>query len=303
MHGFIEFNGVAKSPDIKKPPLLQGSLFESLQLVEITRESPVADIKALVGKDAVHSAGTQSVEEIMEYRLGGEAFNRTCFAVRNVADGELQSAIYVHKAYNYITTPRDLPDNVREILGTPAACMVDALVTATGFYSITRLGEVKGAGEVLIRKLHDHLTRIYPQAVLTTLSPLRQPVNGKEGIDDFIVAPGRQDWDKLSETQQRVLALEFLLQKREGVQAFHMGNGAIIGDIKLDADSVGRHRVMVNYIYNTDMAKLTANAAAFCKAVGGEDLMPLVSPFLADEIRRSAVPLYGIGSAPGVAPA
>ena len=40
------------------------------------------------------------------------------------------------------------------------------------------------------------------------------------------------------DVQRRVHVLGFLLQKREGVQGFHMGNGATIGDIKLDADSV-----------------------------------------------------------------
>lgn len=307
MHGFTEFNGAAKSPEAKKPPVSPSGLFESLQLIEITRESPMADIEALVGKDAVHAAGTQSVEEIIKYRLGGAAFNRTCFAVRDLGSGELQSAIYVQKTYNHITTPRDLPGNVRDILSTPVAEMVDALETVFAFFSITRLGKVKGAGEVLISKVHDLLSQGYPNAVRTTLSPLRQPTDGTPGIDDYLQdhAP---DWDVISDTQRRTHVLNFLLQKREGVECFHLGNGADIGDIKLNADLVGRRRVMVNYRYSMDKAAMRSNALTFRNAANPVDLLPLVSPLLAREtqIHRlygQAIPdSYTSAAAPGAAP-
>lgn len=277
MHGFIEFNGIAK-PAAKQGQTSKSGLFEELELIEITRESPSAQIEVLVGQDAVHSAGVQSVDDLLEHRLGGYDYNRSCFAVRN-KEGELQSAIYLHKTYAPIASPRDLSGNVRDILSTPAVRMVDALPTSIIFYSITRLGPVKGAGEVLIRKLHDHLTTTYPNAVLSTLSPLRQPAGDKPGIDHFLP----QGWKSMDDVRQRAMVLAFLLRKCEGVQSFHMGNGAIIGDIKLDADSVGLHRVMVNYLYNADMTRLTANGVAFRNAASPASMLALVSPALIHE--------------------
>lgn len=285
MHGFIEFNNVSPAT-VKQAPVSKSGSFETLKLVEITRDSPLSDIEALVGKDAVHTVGTQSVEELIQYRLGGAAFNRTCFAVQDTQSGKLQCAIYVHKAFNHIKTPRDLPGNVRDILSTPAAEMVDALVSAFGFFSITRLRDFKGAGEVLISNVHDALSQGYPNAVRTTLSPVRQPAGGKPGIDDYLDehAP---DWDVISDAQKRAHVLAFLLQKREGVQSFHMGNGAIIGDIKLDADSVGRYRAMANYLYDMDKESMSANAAAFRNAASPVDMLALVSPCLVQETQAA----------------
>lgn len=278
MNGVGLFNGAAQTAAPKSPT----GLFESLELIEITRESALSDLEVLVGKDAVHSSGVQSVDDLLTYRLGGHEYNRSCFAVRN-EDGLLQSAIYLHKTYAPILSPRDLAGNVRDILATPAAHMVDALPASIIFYSISRLGNVKGAGEVLVRKLHAHLTTTYPNAVLSTLSPLRQPAGDMPGIDNHLAAANGPAWNDLDDAHRRARVLRFLLQKREGVQAFHMGNGAIIGDIKLDADAVGRHRVMVNYVYHASAERLRSNAVAFRNAAGGADLLPLVSPFLIHE--------------------
>lgn len=295
----------AATPSAQPSRLSMEALFDSLDLVEITRESPLSDIEMLVGKDGVHKAGTLSVADIINSRLGGGAFNRTCYAVRSNVDGQLQSAIYVHKMNNPVPVPRDLIGNVREILTTPAQDMGNAIVTAAGFYSITRLGDVKGAGEILIRKLHAHLVAAHPDITLTTLSPLRQPANG-QGIDDFLMAAGGgPDWNALSDVEKRARVLDFLLQEREGVQRFHMGNGAIIGDIKLDADSVGRFRVMVNYMYGKDIMELTANAAAFRKAASPVEMLQLVSPCLLaeTEMHKRYRAFARNTSAPGAAPA
>src|SRR5690606_17881861 len=112
--------------------------------------------------------------------------------------------------------------------------------------SITKIGEMKGSGEALISKLHAHLNNIYEgqSTVFSTLSPLRQPYGpgpdgrAQLGIDDFIEARARE-WIRRDDVGKRALALEFLLAGTEGVERFHVGNGAVIGDINLDADTQG----------------------------------------------------------------
>ena len=277
MHGGLtSFNGAADN----KPAPTGAELYNSLSLLSIMPDGLDHHVQALVGRDDVHSFGVDSAESLKKYRLGGAAFDRSCWAVRN-DQNELQSAIYVHKNYTRIDAPRDLAGNVRKIL-TSEATQTAAIPLSIIFYSITRLGAVKGAGEVLIGKVHERMNKMYPQAtVFSTLSPLR--VFKGEGIDTFIEGPGMPEWNRLDEAGQRAVALQFLLQKREGVQKFHMGNGAIIGDIKLDADSVGKYRIMVNYMYDRDAGVLKENAARFAACKGGEDMLPLVHPHLIEE--------------------
>ncbi|PZQ43429.1 MAG: hypothetical protein DI551_12190 [Micavibrio aeruginosavorus] len=268
-------------PNIFKQ-VFQGSATPSLELIEITRDSRPELIATLVGRDAVHKTNNDSVENIQKHRLGGAAFNRTCFAVQS--EGELHGAIYVHKQYTPIKTPADLCGNVRDILETKSTFMGDAQPTSFILYSITRLTQMKGAGDALIRQLHAHVSENYPNVFLSTLSPLRQPVEtDKYCIDDHLITV--HDWDERCVVDQKAFALSFLMMKMEGVQGVHMGKGAIIADIKLDGDSVGKHRIMVNYFYNSDAGILAENAAGFRAAKGG-DILELASGELRQETQN-----------------
>ncbi len=267
---------------IESKPVARAVALDNLKLLEITSESPDHMISALIGRDEVHSTGVDTKENLLKYRVGGEAFNRSCFAVQDFS-GELQSAIYLHKDYAQVKTPRHLCGNVNGILSGEARHMAEQKPLSIIFYSITRLGAMKGAGEILIGQLHKHLTEKYPETVLSTLSPLRQPKD-KFGIDIFLSEACPFPAEQMHADEKRAHALAFLTLKKEGVQNFHMGNGAIIGDIKVDADRVGTHRLMVNYIYSPDAAELKANAAQYRNS-SGLDILKLASPHLVQEAR------------------
>ena len=267
---------------VETRPAARAVALDSLKLVEITSESPDEMITSLIDRDEVHNTGVDTKDNILKYRVGGDAFNRSCFAVQNCS-GELQSAIYLHKDYAAIKTPRHLCGNVNGILFSEACHMAEQKPRSIIFYSITRLGTMKGAGEILIGQLHKHLTEKYPGTVLSTLSPLRQPKD-KFGIDTFLSEACPFPAEQMHADEKRAHALMFLTLKKEGVQNFHMGNGAIIGDIKVDADRIGTHRLMVNYIYSPDSAELKANAAQYRNSAG-LDILKLASPHLVQEAR------------------
>lgn len=271
------FNEVTDRRPAPRPAAL-----DDLKLVEITAGSPGHMIASLAGRDEVHGTGADTVESLLKYRIGGEAFNRSCFAVQDDF-AELQSAIYLHKDYAEVKSPRHLCGNVNNILMGEARRTEGQKPLSVIFYSITRLGTMKGTGEILIGRLHKHLTEKYPGTVLSTLSPLRQPKD-RFGIDTYFSAVSPLPPEQMRAEEKRAFALAFLTLKKEGVQNFHMGNGATIGDIKVNADRIGTHRLMVNYIYSPDSAELRANAVQYRNSTG-LDVLKLASPHLVQEAR------------------
>jgi hypothetical protein len=84
-------------------------------------------------------------------------------------------------------------------------------------------------------------------------------------IDDI-----RPDTERLKN-----FALQYLSENRNPVQKFHMGNGAYIGDVNLDANVKGSAdykdgmNVMVNYVYPGNERRLELQSAY----AGGEMTM------------------------------
>lgn len=269
-------------------------LYDRLELIEITRARANEFGRDLVGRDEVHSKGVDTFGNLVRFRLGGPAFDRTCFAVRDRQTGALESAIYVYRMFQPLDgNPENLHGNVRSILNTQAQFRGPGDDPAANiFYSITRLGNLRGAGEVLIHKVYDHERALHPRAVLSTLSPLRQPEKGY-GIDDFVAETTKTTWDDMDREEQVSFALRFLMQKKNGVQNFHMGNGAIVGDIKTDADSVGQKRLMVNYVYSRDPEVLQANSVAYRNA-DGMGVLELCVPHLVELLTGERAPEAGV---------
>lgn len=252
----IDFNLAASSGGGQQTKSTFG---RNVRLCEITQSSPDSIIGQLIGNDRVHAAGTDSVENLRRHRLGGPGMNRSCYALMD--DFNILSVIYIHKTYAPVKSERDLCGNVRDILASESVSN-PATPKSFIFYSISAIAEVKGAGVELISRTHTALKINYSDAVLSTLSPLRQPTAGS-GIEDYL--RGRaENFGKMDAREKRAAILPFLLDEREPVRSFHLGNGATIGYIHTDADSVGDGaRPMVNYIYTHSAEKLAANKAAF----------------------------------------
>lgn len=237
---------------------------EQVRFLEITPDMPNDIISQLAGKDAVHNIGSQTVDELRHYRLGGSQADKRCFAMMN-EDGVLHSAIYVHVGNNPIESYSDLAGDVMPILtSTPSAFQGN--VESFHCYSISgQLSGVKGMGPVLVRNLHNFLVTNYPNAVISTLSPMRD-------FDKHMDIKSTQAWAREHDIFRRHAILNYLTKCVDGVQKFHMGNGAIVGAIRLSTpdgagDSLGLNRCMVNYIYDRDVAVLDCNSGLFKKGV------------------------------------
>ena len=224
---------------------------DTVQFIEILQDSPDALVSQLTGRDRVHEFGADTIENLRAYRLGGPGKNKHCYAV--CRDDRVLAAIYVYDANTgAIHSPLNLHGNVQAILHDRVKDAEQA-PSSLIFYSISNMTEERGMGQILVRKLHAHLTQERAGAVLSTLSPLRSFNDhiGEAHIESFLNA---------SPSEQRRRGLQYLYRLEDPVQKFHMGNGAIIGDIKPCADTIGRTRLMVNYVYDQSADVLTQQA-------------------------------------------
>jgi hypothetical protein len=256
---------------------LTDALNEHLSLEVISPESANADLQEqLVNMDAVHEFGARSVDELKTYRLGELSSTKTALALVNPygVDGrrDILAAIYLYwqrGAAAPLADYRGLSGNVHDILNQVVRPDRGAATDAVIFYSISTFNSMKGAGQMLISRLHAQLTATLDQRVVfSTLSPLR-------GLGKWLDANGleRPEWD---DEDLRDTALSFLLDNRDGVQMFHMGNGAQIGDINLHANAPGSkddmmgHNVMVNYVYSRDAQTVSHHAAEYARAAAAK---------------------------------
>ena len=253
---------------------------------EITAEAPREIVTQLAGRDRVHVAGADSEDALRQYRLGSPRTNKTSYAMVG-DDGRVHSAIYVKRDKHDVTGGyRALNGNVRGILSAPVAPLLYD-PTSLIFYSISNITEERGMGQLLVRNMHAHLTQEYRGVDYSTLSPLRT-------LDAYLEqsAVKQEEFAAFSAAVQRRTILYYLMTVADPVQKFHMGNGAIIGDIKLGADTKGQTAAMVNYVYPADRAELSENAKAFkARAMEG-----LVAPSLVAE--ASGYNLFKLALAP-----
>lgn len=302
---------------------LSDVLRERLTLEIVTPETGNEDLHAqLAGKDQVHDFGARTIDELKTYRLGNYDCNKMALALVNPqgANGrDILCAIYIYwqnDGAEPIHDPRLLRGNVADILHQKIFPAAADTTQAAVFYSISTFNVLKGAGQMLIERMHELLTETTPpELVLTTLSPLRhfgEWLADMRGTNDALNNARKDD------TTLRAAALQFLLHNRDGVQAFHMGNGATIGDINLNANSadskdfVMAHNVMVNYLYSRDAAEIANNRACYARACavqreGGIDeaqamILSMMAPHLREEIAGARhLPLHRPGL-PGRAP-
>ena len=242
-----------------------------------------AVVKQLVGYDAVHKFGAQSVEDLVKMRVGAKGDNKVAMALVNTRTTnnvpEVLAVIYVYKHAAPIACNDDIPGNIAEILNTPCQPLQGEL-TGLIFYSIsnmlvegTKTPLLKGAGEMLIEGLFPYFAAegISDKVVLSTLSPLRTLP---------IANPGR-DLHALKPFELAHLAVQHLLLRLDPVERFHMNNGARAGSLKLYPNKRGTQDdlAMVNYIYNGDPAVRASNRAAFKAAAkaGPEAMKPLIA--------------------------
>lgn len=231
-----------------------------LELVEITQDSEHQDmIPQLVGKDDAQKHGTDSLDDLLKYRVGKKSENKTVFAIIDRSARQIIAAVYVFRA-----GMDDKNDNVGTILETPCAPLKAAVNTLV-CYSInnfkvdgTNTPLLKGSGEKLITKVLNYVAENLPPHIkVMTASPFRNKTMAEH-----------PDFHGLSDEEQRAFVFKTALTMTDGVMKFHCGNGAKIGRVNLHANMPGsldyaNGAVMINYHYTTHPILLKAAKRSF----------------------------------------
>lgn len=208
--------------------------------------------------DKVHPIS--GIEDLIQNRLGVDGSSKRCFALMGGDNGrDVMAAIYT-----YWTTARNaeeewklLPGKVDQILREPSF-ILNAPPSVVTFYSISSFAS--GGGKNLIGELHRAFTQQADPPILTTLSPLRS-------LRAWIENTGREIGESVDSIIEA--AAQCLIDKIDGVQRFHQGNGAYIGAIQPFANAAGTADdiegmgVMVNYRYPRTSEALLANREDF----------------------------------------
>ena len=226
-------------------------ILSQAELTLISPDAKDADIhRQLVSgekKDKVHPLTTD--EELSTKRLGNENASKRSYAL--VVPGENGQRIVLAVVYTYWSNGTALPGKANEILAEPSRPLTQPADTVT-FYSISSF--LPKAGEALIKKIHAALRNT--AITMTTLSPLRSLAAWKKQ-------------KPATDAELKAEALRYLLENQDSVQKFHLGNGAYIGDIKLNANTAdsadGKQGlgVMVNYVYSKDPEQLARHQALY----------------------------------------
>lgn len=293
--------------DTEKDALLEkrGELVEALR-ADIQFEQILPDKKSkglhaqLHANEAVHP--TETVEDLVEMRVGGIGANKRCFA-RVIENGKPEVTAGIFTALikvpntdghmNYDSIPGDIATvrdmEVQEF--TPPEESEDNTVVAV-LYTISSNSKhnLEKSGRLLASDVYGYLhseaqERGY-NLLISTLSPIRgfsKWLSQQEGFDTYFdtetnpkqPTPTEEFMgfiqDPTNQAAVKHMMMRYLLEDKEDgkprdpVMNFHLGNGAYIGDLKFNTDNE-QDWVMVNYVYDSDPANVQANQELYSAA-------------------------------------
>ena len=231
-----------------------------LVLRQITWETPASILEKLVEYEAVHA-----IENLEDLRRRVLPKDRRCFAFFHPSMPD-EPLIFVEVALTHgvANSIQDVLSETREEIDIQDA---DSAI----FYSISNCQEgLLGIsfGNSLIKQVVQDLSRELPNLkTFVTLSPI-------PGLSKWIEKNELQTISQ-DETKLKQLAANYLLEAKQSngdpidpVAKFHLGNGAVIHQINIDADLSAKglfqsYGVMVNYLY--DPLKISHNGELFSK--------------------------------------
>jgi len=289
-----------KLEDVERAELsrIEQSLDAFLRVAHIT-PNDANMIEQLIGCDQVHDHGAQNTDDLIRLRVGQAGANKMTLALVNPYTrsgvSQVLAAVYIHVDTRPIARPQDIAGQISAILDTPCAPLT-AQPTGLVFYSISNMMVagtdtplLKGAGARLIQQIFPFADRIgIPEhVVLSTLSPLRTLQSTFADVA----------FDAASDDAIQYFAVKHLLSGKNGVQRFHLGNGASIGDIKIRPGTAGSQDAvaMVNYIYDRSEGVRAQNRSLFRAG----KLVELMAPHLVP----TAMQIEAHGHRSGLTPA
>ena len=318
--------------DTKRLGELRSGLGEKVSFGHVDPHNLQPEILAqLVKNERVHPA---KEEELLAKRLGGVKANKRCFArtVKVGKQADISSAIYTARINVALKDGRlpyeDLPGDIDDIKSMeieeyqpPKEGEVCVVVLYT-ISSAKTYDWVKG-GRELADQVYAHLKEEaealgYP-LYITTLSPARgfskwlydnpETLHLINAVDkgthtdyeasaellEKIATPEGRD-------EMRRLALRYLLETKDPVLNFHLGNGATLGGINFNANNP-LDWAMPNYFYPPDANMAAANKAVYTKT-GARPIAPHLYAELREPDMIDLLPkAYFVSEAQSVAPA
>ena len=244
----------------------------------------------LLANEQVHKL--DSTEELVSQRIGDTTANKRCFARVNrngkkpvVTTGIFTALIDITPENGKDTAYGDIPGNINAVKDLPVETfdIGDGNKTVAAIlYTISNDGRDswdKG-GRPLAGGVYQYLKAEAEERgynlIISTLSPIRdfsKWLNEKEGFQGF--------WNEENKTADpnfmkrlndpdgqaiiEKMVMEYLLETKDPVMNFHLGNGAYIGDIKINPDNP-QDWIMMNYVYPDDENQLGNNREFYLKS-------------------------------------
>lgn len=251
------------------------------QFVVVTQDSQYAGIHGRLF-DAVHAP--KRAEQLVA-RLGDFGTNKLAMAMAVQDEGGNWFPTAV--VYTFWKDQAQLPDRIKPILKSSVHPLSDTPKVVVPY---TISSNFPKAGEMLIGNVHSYVYSQAPDAVLSTLSPLRA---GNKGFAQWLAEQGVNVRINGAELQEHVFDYLMPVQGANGgifrsndpVQSFHMaGMGALLAGIRPEnqdsrLDFELAHGVMANYVYPADPEILRLNRERFVN-----DGIVTVSPEVAEHI-------------------
>jgi len=234
------------------------------RLIQVMPDAAPSLLRQLIENEKVHLLKAEDeaitddhIRHLIDYRLGDETGNKDCQAliVPTKQGPRILGGIFRYHA----TIPeeggmidvRHLPGNVDAIKSAPVEELTGK-ENVTGYWTISSGWD--GSGPVLV----SDLSKVTPAGRLeTTISPIR----------GFTSRHNRDELLAHSDDDIRAMVVDYLINEKDLVRNFHMGNGAYLAWIHVNRDVPPESEdwIMVNYLYNR--AELTHNQKFFKEGI------------------------------------
>lgn len=271
----------------KRGSIIEG-LREDIHFMQILPNKENSGLHSqLLRNERVHPLDT--VEELVDQRIGAEGANKRCFArvVSNNGQPVVTAGIFTALVHVPLHEGEleysDIPGNIDQIKSMevePFLPPVDGGAVAV-LYTISSSSEHdwERGGRPLAEAVYAYLNteaeeRGYP-LVISTLSPVRNFsvwLKGQSGFEAYFDDQGNiteefQGFLEADDNQALVKEklMEYLVKEKDPVLNFHLGNGAYIGDLKVNPDNK-TDWAMVNYVYASNSNDLARNKGLYKQA-------------------------------------
>ena len=302
--------------DQQELEVLSESLAESVEFLHVLPNGKHANLRQqLFDNERVHMQ--DSIEDMIATRVGDREANKRCFArvVHTAKKEDVTAGIFVAltnvSGVDGRVSHQNLPGDIDVIKNMPVTEFVPPAqdssdVAVAVLYTISsnqKLGyDWEKGGRSLASNIYQHLNEESKERgydlYITTLSPVRgfnkwlqkQPnykdfvseieVNGKpdlganEMLQHLIAHPEGQ-------AEMRKMVMQYMVEEKDPVMNFHLGNGAYIGDINFNSEN-SQDWVMMNYVYAPDADIVGKNSELYVKTK-----IRAVAPHLQDVIQES----------------